>query len=488
MGVNVYFSDFFNIDKQIVEDYGAINISLINDMPLFVDPFLLFNSDNREFRKIHDEMIEYLVYLQAVSKAEETLSNGNRHTLFTFSEVRENWLGFSHTGNAGNGMGKDFAEGLFWGLKNIFTDFSDSKISQSKHMEKLCLISPNVGRDKISDFTTCFAKRYLLEYTETFARKYLSPNFCSEFNVTRAYFNWETKMWATKKYYLPKFNHDYVLLTPRDILTRDDTFINRNDMLHNLEELAASVEDETLRFQLNQYFKTTLEKKLSKSEKEVYLTSLIKQNPEVIDYYIKYKEEHKNEATAISEIKVNETQELFNENVSNLITLLSKIGFYSKHIDVYSEALERVKYMKHVIEDQDGYKLFYINGQPIKRESDLQVIYRLTWFGSKVDVNREVNNGRGPVDYKASIGKGNSTLVEFKLAKNTKLKQNLKNQVQVYEKASETYIGIKVILFFSDAEEKRVKNILKELDMDKDENIILIDARADNKISGSNVK
>ena len=32
--IKVYFSDFFEIDEDIIEEYGAINISLINDLPL----------------------------------------------------------------------------------------------------------------------------------------------------------------------------------------------------------------------------------------------------------------------------------------------------------------------------------------------------------------------------------------------------------------------------------------------------------------------
>ena len=45
MDIKVYFSDFFDVDESVIDEYGAINISLINDMPLFVDPFLLFNSE-----------------------------------------------------------------------------------------------------------------------------------------------------------------------------------------------------------------------------------------------------------------------------------------------------------------------------------------------------------------------------------------------------------------------------------------------------------
>ena len=41
--------------------------------------------------------------------------------------------------------------------------------------------------------------------------------------------------------------------------------------------------------------------------------------------------------------------------------------------------------------------------------------------------------GRGAVDFKISRGSKDKTLVEFKLAKNTQLKRNLKNQVKIYE-------------------------------------------------------
>ena len=44
--------------------------------------------------------------------------------------------------------------------------------------------------------------------------------------VPKVEFSFETHTWKTGEYVLPCFNGDYVLLTPRDMLTRDDTFIN----------------------------------------------------------------------------------------------------------------------------------------------------------------------------------------------------------------------------------------------------------------------
>lgn len=490
--MSVYFSDFFDIDRDIIESYGAVDISLINDLPLFIDPFLLFNSPNEDYQRIHNETIDYLLFLQHISEKYGKLEPGMKKAWFSFSEIKQTWLGFSLSGNSGLGMGNEFANCLFDGLKTMFRNFGKETITEGKHLEKLCLISPHVGRDKISDFTTNFAKRYLLDYTEKFAKTYLQPEQCRTCNISRAYFNWETHTWASAEYYLPFINNDFVLLTPKSMLTRDDTFINRTDMLRNLERIAPAVTDVELRFELEQYFRNILSKKkkdMGQREKEEAATSLIRQHPELIDYYMRYKEQHKDEATSISKEKVKEVELLFNDQISALITLLSsQSDFYKVVPDAHEEALKRVHFLKHVIEDQDGYRLFYVDGKPVHRESDLQVIYRLVWFRSPLDVNREVNNGRGPVDYKISYGAKNATLVEFKLASNSKLKNNLAKQVEVYKKASDTDRAIKVILFFNDKEEHKLIDALNELGIAGCRDIVMIDARNDNKESASNVR
>ena len=67
------------------------------------------------------------------------------------------------------------------------------------------------------------------------------------------------------------------------------------------------------------------------------------------------------------------------------------------------------------------------------------------------DVNREVNNGRGPVDFKVSKGALDRTLIEFKLASNKKLKQNLEKQVEIYQKANKKANAMTTITFFTES-------------------------------------
>jgi hypothetical protein len=112
-------------------------------------------------------------------------------------------------------------------------------------------------------------------------------------------------------------------------------------------------------------------------------------------------------------------------------------------------------------------------------------VIKLTWFATSSDVTSEADDGRGPVDFKVSRGSRDKTLVEFKLAKNTRLRQNLAGQTEAYQKASGAKKAIKVIVYFSKKELKRVTKILRELKLHGRQDIILIDARNDNKPSGS---
>ena len=86
--IQVHFSDYFGIKHGTVHNYGAFNISLIADLPLFVDPFLLFNSSKPEYQKLHDGIIEYLRFLRDKSRLRK-LSPGLLGSWFTFPEVKQ---------------------------------------------------------------------------------------------------------------------------------------------------------------------------------------------------------------------------------------------------------------------------------------------------------------------------------------------------------------------------------------------------------------
>lgn len=488
MSVDIYFTDFFQVTPEILEGYGAFNISLINDLPVFIDPFLLFNNDKPEYQDLHRLIIAYVKFLKLKSLS-EGIADGLLEAWFMFPEVRQNWLGFSKAGNGGSGLGRDFALALNHNLRTVFTDFGAEEITRGSHLEKLCLIKDGIGRDNISDFTTNLIKEFLLNYTERFAKQHIDPKLRKIVPIKRVAFNYATETWVGRSFELPYFAGDFVLLTPKDMLTRDDTWISRGDLIHRFEDIALSVPDFQLRSQLNNYLLKLIPDDATKEDKREAVCKVVQAYPAVLDFYIKQQEEKGPEAKVQSLAKVSEVEELFIQQVKQLVELLQRLTpFYSIKGDTYDEAMNRVLFLKDIIENKDGYRIFYPKGEAIKKEEQVQLLYRLTWRGTLSDVNREVNNGRGPVDFKISRGKHDAALVEFKLASNSKLKRNLEKQVAIYEKASDTARSIKVIVYFSDSEFEKTARILKELGLHDNPSIILIDACKSNKPSASKAK
>jgi Caspase domain len=481
-----YFSDFFEVLPETLEDYGAFNISLVADLPLFIDPFLLFNSHKEEYRKLHDNIIRYLMFLKEKSVAHH-IDNGLIKSWYRFPEVKQNWLGFSATGNKGSGLGSKFATALHSNLKNIFRHFGKESVTHGSHLEKLCLISGGVGRDNISDFTTNLIKEFLLDYTQEFARMYINKKFRKEVGVAKVRFNFETESWEHGRYDLPFHAGDYVILTPVDMLTRDDTWINRAELVNGFERIPASIPDDQLRARINNYFNKLLpnvdDEKQKKKHKQEAATKTILNFPEIIDFYIRFKEENGDEAENASSSKVAESKRLYLEQFSQLGESLARTtDFYKITGDTYQESFERVMLFKDAIENKDGYKVLYFDDKPIEREDDLKILYRLTWRATPNLANNMADEHILQGAKTSNRGKYKS-VIEMKLASNAQLKRRLEKEVEDYEDESGTPKSIIVIVYFSWEELDWVHSVLNELKINDHKNILLIDARKDNKYS-----
>lgn len=487
MEVELYFSDYFEINPEVIENHGAFNVSLLSDLPLFIDPFLLFTSKKKEYQGLHDSIIKYLAYLRDNAIKHPEIDVHALKYLYCFPEVKQNWFGFSFKENGGSGLGLDFAKALHSNLYAIFNDFGKEKITKGSHLEKLCLIKDGVGKDNISDFTTNLIKEYLLEYTQDFTLKNLPEEKRKEFPVEKVRFNYDKEVWEGGRFILPSFNGQYVILTPIDMLTRDEIWINKQDLSNSFDYIHATMEDGALRDRLNNYILKSLKEDSKSKEREAAKYQAFAEIPELIDFYIKYKEDNGEYAQSNSLKKIDDSKALYNEQFGTIVKSLVDKGFYSTPENSEEDTRNRILFFKDVIENQDGYKKLYLNGVAVEKEYDIQILFKFVWFNTKFDINREPNNGRGPVDFKVSKGAKDKTLVEFKLAKNTHLKKNLEKQLEIYKDANGTDKGFYVIFYFSEEQQSRVKRILKELELEQSKYIVLVDARADNKQSASTV-
>ncbi len=482
-----FFSDHFQIDPKVLEEHGVVNISLVADLPLFIDPFLLFNSEKAEYRALHDEIIRYLKFLR-----DKAASGGIDPALlkawYCFPEIRQTWLGFSEDGNAGHGLGMDFAKALHRNLNTLFADFGKEHITKGTHLEKVCLVKDGVGRDNVSDFTTNLIKKHLCELTQAFALEHLLPEQRRLRPVDNVEFNYKTERWSHRSFDLPWAGDDYVLLCPKDMLTKDDTWINRADLTEQFEQIPDAIPDDQLRAHINNYFASALstapDKEPTKAERTEAAMKTIARYPDLLDWYILYKEQHGDEAISVAKMRLQIVEHFLVLGAQGLIRKLQKTDFYQEQGTSYEEAHRRIAFFKHEVEN-GGWRSFYINGKVLQREKDVQRLFKYIWMDTSYALSPEVDHGRGPADFEVSKGAADKTIIEIKLGKNTSLKNNLQKQAELYQAASGAKNAIKIIVYFSEAEFMRVQAILKELKLTGHRDIVLIDARNDNKPSAS---
>lgn len=499
----IYFSDYFGVHPDRLEEYGALDISVVSDLPLFVDPFLAFNSDKPEYQALHEQILDYLRFLR--DKAGTGLSEGAIRNLYAFKEVKQNWLGYTVDGNAGRGPGPMFAKALHGALGDVLGNLGSESITESSHLEKVALIQERVGKDNISDFATNLTKHFLLTFTQTFAEQFVRPEQLRKVNVPKALFNYNTQTWATLPYTLPWLEPtidsagrprrgDYVILSPLDLLTKDDTWINRSDMLDRFDQIALALPDDQLRAQVDEYLSRRITEDISEKELLAARAATLAAFPELVDYYIALKEADCESAAAVSLEKTKDTQRVLRDQVQRAaFDLAEKTAFFDKPWTSYEEAVEAVSVFKHYVEHQDGYRVINRGGgDPFASEPEVQRFFGLLLQRSRFDVNSETNNGRGPVDFKLSSGAFDKTLIEFKLGKSSSLKRNLKKQVEIYEKANKTDKSVKVVINYTAADETKVQSAFEQVDQEMglaagttSHRVVVIDARADSKPSAS---
>jgi hypothetical protein len=186
----------------------------------------------------------------------------------------------------------------------------------------------------ISDFTANLVKYYLCKYTEDFAVLNIDPARRKKVWINKVRFNYEMESWDRGLYGLPWLENDFVLLTPKDMVTRDENWINRTDMIRDFERIPVAIPDAELRGQVSNYFQSVLAKPIkrapSQRERDEAADLTLISFPQLVDYYIKIKENSGDEARDISAEKVLETKFIFETQVRQLQAILAaNTAFYN---------------------------------------------------------------------------------------------------------------------------------------------------------------
>ena len=245
------------------------------DLPLCIDPFLLYKSRDPELSLLHTQIIEHFV------SGMTALAAGNQNEaedILTFPEVPEVGLGYGTSDKRGSGLG-----GILRGLLIDTLKASPAILERGiRHVEEMQLLSSGIGPDRIGDIASNILKEYLITYTQ---RQCSIHNIPIQSNLAIGHvYDAKDRLWRDGYYDLPANPDDgsAVLLVPRRIV-RQLPWINYDNFVRT-------------EFRAYLAAKRGNAGRSSLSPTKTQVTSTSRVETAIIDNYVRQREQQSSEA------------------------------------------------------------------------------------------------------------------------------------------------------------------------------------------------
>jgi hypothetical protein len=435
---------------------------LTEDSPLYVDPFLVFGDPTPLFADAHDVVVRFFATCRDLVRQD----GGRRNTrhwakavrLLTFPEAKEFALGLAMGSPHGAGTAEFFAMQMVHALDAI----SRAVERQVDYVEMFALFVPGLGVDRISDIFCNILKSHFIRYTQQVCERH---SVATELvGVRNASWSEAAGRWSDARLYLPRspVTRGAVLLTPNRFLQDIPQRITAGGFYKWAESQVNAVLREDLNYDLG--------KALSRTEQAERGRELAVRRPDIAFEYVD---------------DVVQTAELQPYDVATDPELF--VGWYeagraagraeaaaAEPVDQPSRAEfndwvgRLIDRFQHAVEHSDLWRVLWNDEltQP-RRERIVQAVAGQMWVvlceAADVDISREPNVGRGPVDFKFSAGWQRRTLIEVKLLSSRKLRQGAQAQLPQYMASEQISCAYYVCVGFTDEEllEER-KKVVRE--------------------------
>lgn len=213
-------TDFHEVYKPQSELDFAIQF-FDEDIPLYVDPFLLWKSPSHQDQALHTTItnsFNYLNFLLKKGKKNDAITN-----LIQLSECSEVGLGLSKS-RKGLKIGEKQANGIL----NLFENINEYSQFGFTHFEVIQLYIQGISKDRISDIACNFLKSFLIDYTIQQCDEYKIPMegviLDHVYNYKKQEFDFNVKLRLPVN---PK-THEPIIFTPKRWL-RFSPWINFDD-------------------------------------------------------------------------------------------------------------------------------------------------------------------------------------------------------------------------------------------------------------------
>ena len=187
------------------EDVGFAIPFLDEDIPLYIDPFLLWKSPSQQDNSLHTTLINSFNFVGQLFLKDE---NAAIEILIKISECNEVGLGVSK-----NKQGKRIGENLAYDVLGTFKNIPQIYKRGFTHFEEIQLLVNNFSKDRVSDIAANFLKSFLIDYTIQNCQKHNIPSS----KIDMEYFNTKKGKIVSEKVDLPSnpTNNMPILLVPK---------------------------------------------------------------------------------------------------------------------------------------------------------------------------------------------------------------------------------------------------------------------------------
>jgi len=258
-------NDFHNLTFTQSEVDFAIPF-LDEDIPLYVDPFLLWKSPSMQDQSLHLNIINAFNSIgNLYIKGEEEKAIKLLIELTECEEVR--------LGNSKTGIGKRIGISSANSILSLFQDIPQINKQGIQHFEVIQLLVDGLSKDRISDITCSLIKSFLIDYTIDQCEKHMIP--LEKTAIT----SFDTKSLSIKneEIYLP-INPESnlpILLVPKRWL-RYNPWISYDSYFDG-------------------YYRKEVEKNPDLKEERIKVLNFNRHNYDIINLYLSIKEKHASE-------------------------------------------------------------------------------------------------------------------------------------------------------------------------------------------------
>ena len=440
------FSAEKNIQISDMDDW--LDPILNADTAVFVDPFLIFKEpDESPWGSAHETLVNHFnrcfMLLAESDCRPESLGFKKAVAMLTLHEPVEFCLGYTSLGTRGAGGGHGYAKSIALAMCDAIRRGREN----IRHFEELGIFNEGIGADRISDFTCNILKSWFIEYTKkTAARHELQVQ---EITVPAASIDATRLRWQKETHTLPinPFNGEAVLLVPKRFL-RDLPQIEKTDWWdwHQNEMIRQDVNYEIL---------TNVDKS--------FIVRKARENPESVEAYLNVKESQAADPYDFERdpkgawVWEPEARNFVNRNPQEFDQPETE-GQFERVVGLIVDQFRRF------IEEQGGWRLLWDKDRE-KPESAAQLLFRGVaenyCRANNVQLDREVELGRGPVDFAFSSGYERRALMEVKKLENGRFWNGLESQLVSYLRSDHCRNGFFLSIQFRD--KKNFSDRLREV-------------------------